>query len=171
MRAKEQLLTADNIRSLVSYDPETGRISRLKRRSNRGDPANAGGLTDTGYIKVNLCTERGNVLILAHRLAWIYHYGYWPPEFVDHINGDTVDNRITKLRLATITQNQYNRGIAKHNQCGIKGVTWSKSRRLWIARMSHKGKSITIGGFPTRKEAHAAYVAKASSIHGEFFHP
>ena len=44
-----------------------------------------------------------------HRLIWLYHYGEWPKECIDHINGIKDDNRIENLREATKQQNNFNR--------------------------------------------------------------
>ena len=58
----------------------------------------------------------------AHRLAWLYIYGEWPPDQIDHIDGEPSNNRLDNLRLATNSENQQNRKIASNNTSGAKGV-------------------------------------------------
>lgn len=85
---------------------------------------------------------------------------------VDHINGDTLDNRRSNLRLATNAQNVMNSGVRADNHSGFKGV--SRSRSGWVARVTLSGKTTYLGWFKTPEEAHAAYSASAKVMHGEF---
>ncbi len=75
---------------------------------------------------------------------------------IDHINGDRGDNRISNLRVVTSTENNRNKAINKNNTSGVTGVTWSKSRRKWIAQI-HIGKiGKALGGFDRVEDAIAA---------------
>jgi HNH endonuclease len=83
-----------------------------------------------------------------------------PGEFVDHVNGNTLDNRRCNLRLCTRQQNAQNR--AKHDRLRVatsryKGVYWVKDRRLWTSRITTRGKQVTLGYFPSELEAADAY--------------
>ena len=68
-----------------------------------------------------------------HRLIWLYHYGEWPKECIDHINGIRDDNRIENLREATNQQNQFNRKSEKDSSSQYKGVSWCKLSKKWRA--------------------------------------
>lgn len=65
-----------------------------------------------------------------HRLVYLYFYGELPTA-IDHINGDTSDNRIENLRKASLSQNQHNSKISKNNTSGHKGVSWDAKRNKW----------------------------------------
>lgn len=88
--------------------------------------------------------------------------------FVDHVNGETLDNRKTNLRLVTHAQNQYNRRIPNTNTSGYKGVQWSKQKQKWIAVASLKGKLYYGGGYADKLEAAKAYDRLAVKLFGEF---
>ncbi len=87
---------------------------------------------------------------------------------VDHINGDGLDNRRANLRLATNAQNQCNRGMAKHNTSGFKGVTAYGKTGRWLARIWVAGKMVSLGVFDKPEDAGLAYRIAAERLHGEF---
>lgn len=86
---------------------------------------------------------------------------------VDHIDGNTLDNRKSNLRICTDCQNKCNRPEQKNNASGYKGVSKMRNAR-WRAEISYQGKCRYLGVFMSPEEAHAAYAAAAREIHGEF---
>jgi len=67
-------------------------------------------------------------------------------EFVDHENGDGLDNRRANLRLATNSQNQ--RNCKRHSMnpsSRYLGISWYAPRKTWRARIQVEGKEIYIG--------------------------
>ena len=155
-------LTAERLRELLHYDPETGvftnRISR--RRVRAGDVA--GGLDGKGYVLIGI----DKVKYRAHHLAWLYVHGEWPPDEMDHKDLVRHHNWITNLRLATQAQNNANRRKYRNNKSGFKGVYSSQGRWRAMIRIDRRGRHI--GCFDTPEEAHAAYVAKAKELFGEY---
>lgn len=87
-------------------------------------------------------------------------------EFIDHIDGDTLNNRRANLRIVTHSQNCMNRKVTSANTSGYKGV-WNRGNR-WYAGIKIQGKRIHLGSFDTAEEAYAAYCEAAQEIHGEF---
>ena len=89
-------------------------------------------------------------------------------EYSDHINGNGLDNRRANLRLSTGSENGWNRGKQVNNTSGYKGVFQIGNRMKWRAQIRHLGKSIHLGTFDNREEAHAAYCEAVQCIAGEF---
>src|SRR3546814_8274071 len=79
--------------------------------------------------------------------------GKWPRGEVDHRNGARDDNRWCNLRKATKAQNQANARRRRDNTSGVKGVTWNKARKKWVAQIQAGGKRMSLGGFPTIEAA------------------
>lgn len=102
----------------------------------------------------------------AHRLAWYIYYGYIP-NVIDHINGDTRDNRISNLRDVTNLENAQNhllRDISKKKSKLPIGVRETNSGRF-CARIRVNGTCITIGTYDTPEMAHDAYMKKRVDLH------
>lgn len=88
-------------------------------------------------------------------------------QYVDHINGNGLDNRRLNLRVCTQSQNLCNKSMQSNNSSGYKGVHLHAPGK-WRARISFRGAQTELGVFPTPEEAHHAYVAAARRLHGEF---
>lgn len=84
----------------------------------------------------------------------------------DHINGDTLDNRRSNLRICTRSQNQMNKCRARNNTSGFKGV--SRSGKKWMAYIKINRKLKHLGVFKDKLEAHQAYIAACKKYHGEY---
>ena len=90
-----------------------------------------------------------------------------PNVIVDHINGNTLDNRRENLRWCSAGQNTRNRNNYGINRTGHKGVIKVKDR--YRAKVTFEGKHIHIGYFHTPEEAAEAYRQKARELFGEFY--
>lgn len=97
--------------------------------------------------------------ILMHTLitGWAY---------VDHINGDGLDNRRCNLRESTHALNMRNKRLYRNNTSGFKGVTRRNGR--WRACITCNGRRVRLGSFDTAEAAGRAYDAAARELHGEF---
>lgn len=89
-------------------------------------------------------------------------------EYVDHINGDGLDNRRENLRLATNSQNQMNKRVPKNNRSGYKGVLYLRRKRKWQASITINRKQIQLGRFASKDDAIAARQAAEIKYFGEF---
>lgn len=157
------MLDAETLRTLLSYSPETGLFTWLRRR-NGVKSMTAGYSSNDGYVSIRINRK----LYKAHRLAWLYVHGEWPNGHIDHANGITSDNRATNLRLATHSENLRNRGMNKNNRSGYKGVHWHRGNKKWRAVIGFEGKRLLLGYFDDPEEAHRAYVQMAVAVHGTF---
>jgi hypothetical protein len=97
-------------------------------------------------------------------------FGFPARVHVDHINGDTLDNRRENLRLCSHSQNLRNRGKTIANKSGFKGVSMSndKRKRKWSAEIRANGRRLRLGRFLTAAEAAMAYNEAAKIVHGSF---
>ena len=146
-------LTAEQLRSILDYDPETGIFTWKVRTSTSvkvGDVA--GCLGGGGYLLIQLQSRKYK----AHRLAWLYMCGSWPKDQIDHINRDRADNRISNLREVSHKQNHQNRSKPSNNTSGHSGVSWYRRDSKWQATITHNYKDIHLGCFATIEEAIAA---------------
>jgi hypothetical protein len=102
-----------------------------------------------------------------HRLIWIFHNGN-TENCIDHINGNTFDNRIENLRSCNISENLWNSKKPKNNTSGIKGVSWDKKRKRWRARVLYKNQEFHVGFFVNLEEAKIKLQQKRESLHSQF---
>lgn len=174
-----QSIAADFVRRAFIYNPDTGKIFWAEKRPRSDFPSDRGfaifhaqfagkeAFTTTG-VNGYKQTRIGPVLLNAHRVAWLLFHGDWPPEQVDHINGDRTDNRIANLRSATHSENCRNTGLSARNRSGRIGVHFDRSRQKWAVNTKVNGKPVRRGRFATFEEACAARAA----IEREYnFHP
>jgi hypothetical protein len=88
--------------------------------------------------------------------------------YVDHINGDKLDNRRSNLRFATQQQNNCNKQRRRDNAAGFKGVYLVKRRGKFVAEINVLGRRIFLGRFSAADAAARAYDVAALKHHGEF---
>jgi len=86
----------------------------------------------------------------------------------DHINGDTLDNRRSNLRLVTPQQSVYNTRGHNDSSSRFKGVSYEKSRGKWAAGITVNKVHLNLGRFDDEREAARAYDRAALIHHGEF---
>jgi hypothetical protein len=87
---------------------------------------------------------------------------------VDHINGDTLDNRKRNLRICTARQNRCNRGPSIGNSSGYPGVSWDQQQRRWIAALSISGKRVFQYKTTRKRDAIRARKAAEKKYFGEY---
>ncbi len=167
-RMRDDAPSAEDICTLLEYDPATGQLTWKDRPRTRGWRPDLSGpvnnTTDNGRLRVGLFGKR----YLAHRIIWCMVTGAWPTHQIDHINGDPSDNRWCNLRHVTNLENCRNQKRRANNVTGMTGVLWRKDHQVWTAQIQANGKREHLGFFASKEEAIAARHA-AEQRHG--YHP
>jgi len=89
-------------------------------------------------------------------------------QYVDHIDGDGLNNRKSNLRLCNSSENGKNTKRPSNNRSGYKGVHWHKGAKMWRAQIRADDKRIHIGYFKDKVDAAIAYNKAALIYHGNF---
>jgi len=148
-------LTQKRLKEALHYDSDTGVfvwIVALARRIKTGDVA---GFPDCGYIKIGIDGEEYK----AHRLAWLYVYGYFPENEIDHKDRIRCHNWIKNLREVSHKCNIRNTGNHKDNKSGVKGVCWAKHAKKWLATIGVDNKLKHLGIYKNFDNAVCARLA------------
>lgn len=162
--SKQEDLKHERLLELLSYDPLSGDFTALV---DRGPKVRAGEVVggtshERGYRQIRIDYQ----IYLAHRLAWFYSFKEWPEVEVDHIDGDTGNNRLANLRLATRQQNRWNYP-AKARKGGILRNIRFKDNRPHV--MFAKGNQrIYHKAFPTICAAIKERNRIAQELYGQF---
>ena len=153
------MLTTENVREALHYDPETGIFTRL----STGKPT--GRVSWCGYIEFDFQNRQYK----AHRVAWLYMTGRWPKGNIDHKDGDRSNNRFSNLREASPTQNSFNAVPRRAKKSTLpRGVRQCHKSVPYQAEISKQGKKIHLGSYATPDEASEVYQLAAELLHGEF---
>jgi hypothetical protein len=116
-----------------------------------------------GYRCGNLL---GSVRLL-HRVAMALILDSWGFDFVDHINGNKLDNRACNLRPCSNAENLRN-SAPRRGSSTFKGVCFHKQNKNWVASITLDGQTRHLGSFSSEIDAAKAYDAAATQLHGEY---
>ena len=137
------MLTQERLKELLYYDEKTGVFTRKTTVGRYLAGSVSGAKQNKGYIQITV--DGANYL--SHRLAWLYVYGNFPINQIDHINRIKIDNRIKNLRDVDASTNHHNIGIRSHNISGITGVVRDSRSKKWVAQIIYRNKRYYIGSF------------------------
>jgi len=142
------MITQKRLKELLSYDHKKGVFVWLyNERRNNAQGKIAGSFNCRGYRRIKIDNKQYS----AHRLAFLYMEGSFPPDQVDHINRIKSDNRWCNLRHADYRINSNNRS----SNNAVMGV--SRNYDKWIAYTSNnKGIRKNLGTFKYYLQACAA---------------
>jgi len=88
---------------------------------------------------------------------------------IDHIDGNTLNNQKTNLRVCTKRQNTFNSSMQCNNTSGFKGVALIHMKTpKWLASIKYEGKTYRIGCFTDKLDAARAYNKAAKEYFGDF---
>lgn len=141
---------------LINSDCESIFDSLILRASKKGKK-----FYIQGYFKG---TSSKNILLL-HRLFTNANKN----ENIDHINGDTLDNRLCNLRKCNQSENRCNSIKPLHGVTSkFKGVGWVKKDKVWRVRVYKNKKSVYTGYFKNELDAAKSYDYHSKIHHGSF---
>ncbi len=171
-----------SLRQIIDYCPEIGVMFWLPRspcffKSGKRTPEHAAAnwnsryagtralssIGNHGYMRGNI----GNKSFLAHRVVMAMCLDTWEFGFVDHINGNKLDNRRENLRLCSNAENLRN-SKPRGGSSKYKGVCFHNQNKNWISNITIDGKTIHIGSFDDEVSAALAYDEAAKRLHGEY---
>ena len=176
--SKKELPSPELLRQLLRYEPDTGKLYWKERtpdlftngaRSADCECArwNAQFAGKEAFTSISIRYKVGSIFYAqykAHRIIWSIFYNDCSDFTIDHINGDSCDNRIVNLRKSNALDNMRNRKLQSNNKSGALGVCWYKASRKWKAYIKNNKKNIHLGYFDNlddaiaaRKEAEAKY--------------
>jgi hypothetical protein len=164
----KEILTQQMLKDILRYDENTGFFYHRRIRKGVTEVNQKAGVVDNGYVKIRINGKSYR----AHRLVWLYTYGEFPKDQIDHINHDRSDNRIINLRVVNNAENSRNKVMLDSNTSGVTGVYLDKNRMKWCAHIGIDGKKKHIGYYgnfddavEARKKAEKKY--KFHENHGK----
>lgn len=138
------MISAARLRELFDYEPETGQL--VRKVSGRGVKAGVAGsirLDKDNPLGRRFISADGRKYRASH-LVWVWH-GNSLPERLDHIDRNTLNDRIENLRPCDNAQNGWNARLSKANKSGVRGVFWNKATGNWRVRVMVRGRVKELG--------------------------
>jgi len=149
-----------------NFEYKDGFLYRTTNRGNAKIGSVAGWQTMCNgkpYYKLQIL---GKTSYLHHAIFLLHHK--YLPKVIDHIDGNSLNNRIGNLRPATQSQNMGNSRMKSNNTSGVKGVTFRKDISKWSASVMKNGKHISFGVYDNKEDAAIAYENGSKLFFGEF---
>lgn len=131
-------------------------------------------LSQNRHLKVS---NRGYAYFKYHRETYFLHrflmglpreYDYDTTLIVDHINGNTLDNRKSNLRICPKEKNAINCKLYKNNKSGYKGINYVKRLDSWQVGISKKGKTVYLGTYKKLEDAIKVRKEAEEKYYGEY---
>lgn len=144
------------LKKYFTYKPDTGEIIWAVSRPFGVKPGHRADRQHRGYRRVQIRRKAYQ----AHRVAFALYHGRWPHGYIDHINHDGLDNRISNLREASVVESNRNRRCA--------GATFNKGIGRWQSYIKYEGKQYHLGCFDTKEEAMIVHRKKSIELFKEF---
>ncbi len=157
---RDYLHTPEQIAKVLRVD-EAGNLWWIQQKVGRSRPRvmnkPVGSFLQNGsYIQFGLDGTK----YLAHTVCWVLYYGKWPERSLDHIDGNTLNNRKDNLREVSYSENKHNQQkLYKSNTTGYSGITYSKRDATYMVRLSISNTRIYAGTFNSLERAIVARIS------------
>jgi len=158
------------LQTRISVDPVAGRvywIDATKHHAPLNGKEAGSPRKNSRSGKIYWHVKVDSLPIKRSHLVFLFAHGRWPDLQIDHINGDSLDDRIANLREATITQNAWNHNTRRKSSSTPMGVRVTRSGK-YQARIAVNKKQIAIGIFDTPEMASQAYQQKRKEFFNEY---
>ena len=132
------MLTQKRLKELLFYDPLTGAFTWNVIRPGVSLGNSAGCLNEDGYIQIGLDGTK----YLAHRLVWLYVFGKFPDNTIDHDDHDKTNNKLLNLFDVSLSNNQKNRSLSAANTSGVPGIRFRTDHKSWVANIRVNSRQI-----------------------------
>ena len=153
-----------NIWDTDLYVNEDGTIYRANIKTKKIKLCSNNKPNGEGYKHLQLTNNQGKTkYFLLNRIVYYAFNQDWnifnssSDNFIDHINRNTLDNRISNLRNVTRQHNGFNRNC--------KGYYYDKQCKKYQAYIKFNGKSKYLGYFDNEQDAHQAYLNAKDKYH------
>jgi hypothetical protein len=159
--------TVSELKQVITYNPSTGMVDKnIKKYLKKDRKIPFGSITNT-YGKSYIRLQIFGVHYMAHRIIWFYMYGVWP-DYIDHIDGNGINNKIDNLREVKYSENLKNKRLYSKNKSGISGVTYLEETNNYKVYIISNRNKIYLGRHDSIFEAACA---KKSAENKYGFHP
>ena len=175
-KEKEALLSQERLKEVLKYNPNTGDFVWLVSRTNRVKVGQVAGYLSKGdgYISIGV----DGYYYKAHRLVWLYVYGYFPKgrkPLIDHRDGNKTNNRLKNLGEVSAAENQRNLKLSAKNTSGATGIirvglpngSKTKINYYWIASWYDENGKERVKYFSIRKLGEEQAKQLATTHRGE----
>lgn len=156
-------LSVERLKEVVIYDRDLGVFRWLHTSGKAKTGSIAGSVQKTGYLQIGI----DNKSYLAHRLAWLYEYGHWPKDTIDHHDKNPLNNRLNNLREATYSQNNFNK-VSSRMEALPRWVY--RHGKKFKAQVRFKNITRNLGQFDTPEAAYEMALQYALAVQGDFCH-
>jgi len=141
----------------TDFKYEDDKMYRLNKRNNKWSCCLFNKPDSKGYIRIKVNKK----MYSLHRIIYLYFNEDWDitdtskNNEIDHININSLDNRIENLRVVNHSQNQRNKNKSKNCSSKYIGVSWNNNK--WVTYIKIDGKKKYLGSFDNEEEASEAY--------------
>jgi len=148
-------LTQKLVQHLFDYNSETGILKWKNPTNTKIRKGAVAGSKTFNYYRVNIYGRNYRV----HRIIWLYVYGYFPENDIDHIDRNGQNNKLNNLREVSVQCNIRNSKLSVNNTSGVKGVHFDKINFTWCASIKVNNKLYALGNYNDYIEASCARLA------------
>lgn len=156
------MIMQKRILELLEYR-DGGLFWKVKPAKQIAVGSKAGCVNGHGYSVIRI----DGVLHRTHRIMFLMHHGYLP-DYIDHADGNRLNNSIDNLREATASQNAYNKPVQSNSASGVKGVRWHKQIKHWCVEIQVNKVKHYLGIYKDLELADLVATEARSLYHGNF---